>query len=56
LAGYAGHDPVLLLAVSAISAFDNEAPVLCSVSGNALTVTAGSYTLVAEKDGRQADF
>ena len=25
-------------------------------NGDALTVTAGSYTLVAEKDGRQADF
>jgi hypothetical protein len=57
LAGYAGHDPVVLLAVSAISAFDNEAPVLAGVSGNALTVTAaGSYTLVAERDGWQADF
>ncbi|GIM89841.1 META domain-containing protein [Paractinoplanes toevensis] len=56
LAGYAGHDRVVLLAVSAISAFDNEAPVPASVSGNSLTVTAGSYTLVAERDGRQADF
>jgi len=56
LAGYTGHDPVVLLAISAISAFKDEAPVLASVSGNALTVTTGSYTLVADKDGRQADF
>lgn len=56
LAGYAGHDPVVLLAVSAIAAFNTVAPALASVNGDALTVTAGSYTLVAEKDGRQADF
>jgi hypothetical protein len=55
-AGYAGHDPVIVLAVSAVSAFGNEAPVLAAVNGNALTVTVSGYTLVAEKDGRQADF
>jgi hypothetical protein len=55
LAGYAGRDPVVLLAVSAISAFNNDAPALASVNGNALTVTVGSYTLVAEEDGKQAD-
>jgi hypothetical protein len=56
LAGYSGHDPVVLLAVAAISALNNKAPVLAGVSGNALTVTAGSYTLVSERNGRQADF
>ncbi|GIM98258.1 hypothetical protein Ato02nite_100510 [Paractinoplanes toevensis] len=56
LAGYAGHDPIVLVAVSAISAFEDGAPALAGVSGNALTVRAGGYTVVAEKAGRQADF
>jgi hypothetical protein len=56
LAGYAGHDPVILLSVSAISAFGNRTRALASVSGSTLTVTAGSYTLIAQRDGRQANF
>jgi hypothetical protein len=55
LAGYAGHDPVVLLSVSAISAFGNQVRALASVSGSTLTVTAGSYTLIAQRDGRQAN-
>jgi len=56
LAGYAGRDPVVLLSVSAISAFGNQVRALADVSGSTLTVTAGSYTLIAQQDGRQANF
>ena len=56
LVGYVGRDPVVLLSVSAISAFDNQARALASVSGNTLTVTVGSYTVIARRDGSQADF
>lgn len=54
--GYSGHDPVVLLSVSAISAFGNQVRALASVSGRTMTVTAGSYTLIAQQDGRQANF
>lgn len=56
LAGYAGHDPVVLLSVSAISAFGNQVRALANVSGSTMTVTVGSYTLIAQQDGRQANF
>lgn len=54
--GYAGRDPVVLLSASAISAFDNEARALANVSGSTLTVAVGSYMLMAQRDGRQANF
>ena len=53
--GYVGKDPVVLLAVSAISAFDNGARATAALSGDQLTVTVGGYTLVARRDGRQAN-
>ncbi|OKI44022.1 META domain-containing protein [Micromonospora sp. CB01531] len=56
LVGYAGRDPVVLLSVSAISAFDNEVRALANVNGSTLTVTVGSYTLTAQRGGRQANF
>ncbi|WP_433306272.1 hypothetical protein ACQP2F_20340 [Actinoplanes sp. CA-030573] len=55
-AGYAGDDPVVLLAIAAIDAIGDDVPVPATVSGDTLTVTAGAYTLVAERDGRQAAF
>lgn len=55
-AGYVGHDPVVLLSVSAISTFGNEVPAQTSVDGSTLTVTVGSYTLLTHRDGSQADF
>ena len=55
-AGYSGHDAVVLLSVSAISAFSNQVRALANVSGSTLTVTVASYTLIAQQDGRQADF
>ena len=55
-AGYVGHDPVVLLSVSAISAFGDEAGAQTDVSGSELTVTVGGYTLLTHKDGSQANF
>jgi hypothetical protein len=54
-AGYVGRDPVVLLAISAISAVSSEATASADVSGGALTVVAGGYTLVAEKTGPQGE-
>jgi hypothetical protein len=56
LVGYAGHDPVVLLSVSAISAFGNGVRALADVRGDILTVSVGGYTLTAHRDGRQANF
>jgi hypothetical protein len=56
LAGYAGRDPVVLLSRSAISAFTDDVRARANVNGGAMTVTAGSYTFTAERDGRQANF
>jgi hypothetical protein len=54
--GYIGRDPVVLLSVPAISAFDGAARAVADVSGNTLTVTVGGYTLVARRDGKQANW
>jgi hypothetical protein len=54
--GYIGHDPVILLSRSAVSAFDDAANAKAGVSGNTLTVSVGGYTLTAQRDGRQANF
>lgn len=56
LVGYVGHDPVVLLSVSAISAFDNGVRALADVRGDILRISVGGYTLVAHRDGRQANF
>jgi heat shock protein HslJ len=55
LVGYVGHDPVVLVSMSAMEAFDG-AHARASVSGNTLTVTVGGYTLIAQRDGKQANF
>jgi len=56
LVGYAGHDPVVLLSVGAISAFDNGIHAKVRLTGDRLAVTVGSYLLTCQRDGRQADF
>ena len=53
--GYVGKDPVVLLAVSAISAFDNGVHATAALNGDQLTVVVGGYTLIARRDGRQAN-
>jgi hypothetical protein len=50
-AGYAGHDPVTLLAISAISAFNPGVDAAATVSGNRLAVTVGGYQLGCRRDG-----
>jgi hypothetical protein len=53
--GYVGKDPVVLLAVSAISAFDNGVRATAALKGDQLTVTVGGYILIARRDGKQAN-
>jgi hypothetical protein len=50
-AGYAGHDPVTLLAVGAISAFNPGVSAAATVSGNRLAVTVDGYQLSCRRDG-----
>lgn len=54
--GYLGHDPVVLLSVGAISAFDNGVHAEVRWIGDRLAVTIGSYLLTCQRVGRQADF
>ena len=56
LVGYAGHDPVVRLAVGAISSFDIGIHAKVRLTGDQLAVTVGSYLLICQRDGRQADF
>lgn len=56
LAGYAGHDPVVLLSESAISAFGDGVPAKVNLTGDRLAVTVGAYLLICQRHGRQADF
>lgn len=54
--GYAGHDPVVLLSIDAISAFDDGVHAKVRLTGDRLAVTVGGYLLTCQRDGRQADF
>ncbi len=56
LVGYAGKDPVTLLAVDAISAFGKGVTARTKVSGDTLTVTVKGYTLTARRDGAEANW
>jgi hypothetical protein len=53
-AGYAGHDPVVLLSVGAISAFGDGIHAKVRLTGDRLAVTVGSYLLTCQRNGRQA--
>jgi len=55
LAGYAGHDRAVLLAISAIGSFDNGVHATAKLTADRLVVGVGSYTLVCERRGPQAD-
>ena len=48
---YVGHDPVVLLSIGAISAFDNGVHSGVQLTGNRLTVTVGGYRLICQRDG-----
>jgi heat shock protein HslJ len=56
LVGYIGHDPVTLLAINAINAFNNGIHATATVTGDRLTVTVAGYTLSCQRDGAQANF
>jgi hypothetical protein len=51
LVGYAGHDPVVLLAVSVIGSFDNGVHATVKVTGDRLVVGVNSYTLTCQRRG-----
>ena len=51
LVGYAGHDPAVLLAISAIGSFDNGAHATVKLAGDHLVVGLGSYTLTCQRGG-----
>lgn len=53
---YAGHDPVVLLSVSAISTLDGGAHALTALTADTLTITVNGYTLIAHRDGSQANW
>jgi len=55
LVGYAGHDPAVLLAISAIGSFDNGARATVKLTADRLVVGVGSYTLTCQRRGPQAD-
>jgi heat shock protein HslJ len=56
LAGYAGSDPVVLLAEDAISAFDAGKRALTRINGDILSITVNGYILIAQRDGTQANW
>jgi len=49
--GYAGHDPAVLLAISAIGSFDNGAHATAKLTADRLVVGVGSYTLTCQRRG-----
>jgi hypothetical protein len=55
LVGYAGHDPAVLLAISAIGSFGDGAHATAGLTGDRLVVGVGSYTLTCQRRGPQAD-
>jgi hypothetical protein len=55
LVGYVGHDPAVLLAISAIGSFDNGVHATATVTAGRLVVRVGSYTLTCQRRSRQAD-
>jgi len=50
-AGYAGHDPAVLLAISAIGSFDNGVHATVKLTGDRLVVGVDSYTLTCQRRG-----
>ena len=54
--GYAGNDATVLLAINAISAFDNGVHAAATATGDRLAVSVGGYLLTCQRDGTQANF
>ena len=55
LVGYAGHDPAVLLAISAIGSFGNGVQATVKLTADRLVVGVGSYTLTCQRRGPQSD-
>jgi hypothetical protein len=55
LVGYAGHDPAVLLAISAIGSFGNGVQATVNLTAGRLVVGVGSYTLTCQRLGAQAN-
>ena len=55
LVGYAGPDPVIVLAMNAISRLDDVADASARVTGDRLDVVAGGYTLTCQRAGEQGN-
>jgi hypothetical protein len=55
LAGYAGHDPAVLLAIRAIGSFGDGVHAIVKLTAGRLVVGVGSYTLTCQRRGPQAD-
>jgi heat shock protein HslJ len=53
--GYAGSDPTILLAQSAIESFDNGAHATVKLTGDRLVVSVGSYILTCQRGGPRAN-
>jgi hypothetical protein len=51
--GYAGNDPVIVLAMSAIGSLDNVRDVSVRLAGGRLEVMAGGYTFTCERAAEQ---
>jgi hypothetical protein len=49
--GYAGHDPAILLAMSAIASFGSGAHATAKLTGDRLVIGIGSYTLTCQRRG-----
>jgi hypothetical protein len=49
--GYAGNNPLMLLAINAISAFNNGVHATATVTGNRLVISVGGFLLNCERDG-----
>lgn len=55
LVGYAGHDPAVLLAISAIRSFGSGVHATVKLTAGRLVVGVGSYTLTCQRRGPQAN-
>jgi hypothetical protein len=55
LVGYAGHDPAVLLAISAIGSFGNGVHATVTLTEGRLVIGVGSYTLTCQRRGPQAN-
>ena len=55
LVGYAGHDPAVLLAISAIGSFDDGTHATVQLTADRLVVSVDSYMLTCRRRGPQAD-